>query len=47
MVIIQNFFLCFPIYRGPDWSDGDVDGGEGGVGTIVERIKPSSSSLDR
>ena len=35
------------MYRGPDWSGGDIDGGEGGVGTIVERIKPSSTSLDR
>ena len=36
------FFSYF--FRGQDWSGGDIDGGEGGVGTIVERIKPSAST---
>ena len=42
--MIINFFLFLFFFRGQDWSGGDIDGGEGGVGTIVERIKPSAST---
>ena len=31
------------VVRGPDWEDGDVDGGEGHVGTVVE-VHCSSTS---
>ena len=32
------------IVRGPDWSWGDQDGGEGHVGTVVE-VGPNSRSV--
>ena len=44
---MRKKIISLVFYRGPDWSGGDIDGGEGGVGTIVERIKPSSTSLER
>ena len=28
--------LAIRVVRGPDWGWGDQDGGEGGVGTVVE-----------
>lgn len=34
------------VIRGPDWSGGDVDGGEGGVGTIVEASKAGTASIE-
>ena len=32
----MEFLLGLRVVRGPDWSWGDQDGGEGHVGTVVE-----------
>jgi len=36
VVTVDNLQLGMLVQRGPDWSDGDVDGGPGSIGVIVK-----------